>query len=253
MLALSGGEALRVTASVTGASNARWRPDGKAILYESMAYPGAKSDEDNKKIAAERKARKWNARIYESFPIRYWNAWLDDMRPHVFVQELAEGAKSRRCPCGNETGSVAGLRGAGRSAGRRTIAGSHLVAGRDRDRVHGRGECERDECMPRRRRQLFRIPAAGGEAAQITARGQSFASPEFAPEGKSLYAFSQRTSTKDRLYSLSRIVRFAWPATGAPTLVTEGWDRSVSSFTVSADSGTIVADAEDDGFESSSR
>ena len=248
VLALSGGEALRVTASVTGASNARWRPDGKAILYESMAYPGAKSDEDNKKIAAERKARKWNARIYDSFPIRYWNAWLDDMRPHVFVQELTEGAKSHDVLAGTKLAQSPGFAGqANPLAGGQSL---DPIWSPDGSEIVFMAAVNANETMyAETETQLFRIPAAGGEAAQISARGQSFASPEFAPDGKSLYALSQRTSTKDRLYSLSRIVRFAWPAAGAPSLVTEGWDRSVSSFTVTADSGTIIADAEDDGFD----
>src|SRR5262249_4672542 len=68
-----GGEARRLTSVSTGASNPRWRPDGKAILFESSVYPHALDDEANKKISTERKARKYNVRVYEHFPVRYWN------------------------------------------------------------------------------------------------------------------------------------------------------------------------------------
>jgi Tol biopolymer transport system component len=85
ILPLDGGEAMRATSISTGASDPQWRPDGKAILFESRVYPGARNDEDNRKIAVERKERKYNLRVFDSFPIRYWDHWLDDLRPHVFV------------------------------------------------------------------------------------------------------------------------------------------------------------------------
>ena len=44
-----GGEARRLTSVSTGASNPKWRPDGKAVLFESFVYPNALDDEANKK------------------------------------------------------------------------------------------------------------------------------------------------------------------------------------------------------------
>ena len=80
-----GGEARRLTSLSTGASDPKWRPDGKAILFESSVYPGALDDEANKKIAAEHKARKYNVRVYEHFPVRHWNQWLDERQPTIMV------------------------------------------------------------------------------------------------------------------------------------------------------------------------
>ena len=60
-----GGEAVRVTSLSTGARSPQWRPDGKAMLFVSTVYPGAADDEANKKIAAERKAQKYRARLRE--------------------------------------------------------------------------------------------------------------------------------------------------------------------------------------------
>src|SRR5882762_9636535 len=87
-----GGEARRLTTVSTGASNPKWRPDGRAILFESFVYPNALDDEANKKIAAERKARKYNVRSYEHFPIRFWNQWLDDRQPTLMVQSIQPGS-----------------------------------------------------------------------------------------------------------------------------------------------------------------
>ena len=91
----AGGEARRLTNLSTGAANPEWRPDGKAILFESEVYPNALDDEANRKIAAERKARKYNVRVYEHFPVRFWNQWLDDRQPTIIVQSLEEGAAPR--------------------------------------------------------------------------------------------------------------------------------------------------------------
>jgi dipeptidyl aminopeptidase/acylaminoacyl peptidase len=84
LLPLSAGEARRVTSAQKGASNPQWRPDGKAILYESAYDP----------LGDERKQRKSTARAYDAMPVRYWNAWLDENTPHIFVQELEEGSKA---------------------------------------------------------------------------------------------------------------------------------------------------------------
>ena len=82
----SGGEARRLTSLSTGATNPQWRPDGKAILFESSVYPNALDDEANKKISADRKALKYNVHVYEHFPVRFWNHWLDDRQPTILVQ-----------------------------------------------------------------------------------------------------------------------------------------------------------------------
>ena len=95
-----GGESRRVTSAVTGARAAVWRPDGNAILFTSDVYPGAKTDADNRAADAERKARTWNARVFDGFPIRMWDRWLDERRPSLFLQPLDPGARRETCSLG---------------------------------------------------------------------------------------------------------------------------------------------------------
>src|ERR1700682_1983954 len=64
-----GGEAARVTSLSTGAAAPKWRPDGQALAFTSMVYRGTAGDDANKKAAADRKALKYHARVYETFPI----------------------------------------------------------------------------------------------------------------------------------------------------------------------------------------
>lgn len=87
-----GGEAVRLTSISTGARSPQWRPDGKALLFTSTVYPGAADEDANKKIAAERKALKYKARVYEKFPIRNWDKWIEDTQGHLFVQSLEPDA-----------------------------------------------------------------------------------------------------------------------------------------------------------------
>jgi len=95
VLELAGGEAQRVTNWATGARSPLFSPDGRTMLFVSETFPGARTDEDNRKAAAERKARKYVARAYDSFPIRHWDRWLDELRPTLVVQSLDTVAPAR--------------------------------------------------------------------------------------------------------------------------------------------------------------
>ena len=247
-LPLTGGEAYRVTNVSAGAASPRWRPDGKAILFESMVYPGAKNEEENKKAAADHKARKWNARVFDTFPVRYWNAWLDDRRAHVFVQELGEGGNTYDLLAGSQLAASPGFSGLSDPLG----GGEQLesVWSPDGTEVVFAAFVNRNEMMYAEvESQLFRVKFRGGEPTAISSRGQSLSSPKFSPNGKYLFAQHQRKATKDRLYSLTRLARYSWPDAGQMTLVTADWDRSVSSFNPTPDSEAVLLEAEDDGFD----
>jgi dipeptidyl aminopeptidase/acylaminoacyl peptidase len=243
ILPLDGGEATRLTSISTGAANPQWRPDGKAILFQSHVYPGAATDEENKKIAAERKARKYNVRVYESFPFRFWDRWLDDLRPHIFVQELGENGKARDLLAGTKLAAMPGFEGT-RSTGDSELEavwspdGSSIVFTATTDR-------HRSAFAPTTF-QLYRIPATGGEPEALTQGPDSHTKPRFSPDGKALYAYHSRRGDT-HLYSLTRLVRLDWPGGGAPKLVTGAWDRSVSAVAFSPDSSRIYLTAEDRG------
>lgn len=231
VLSLLGGEALRVTSAPNGASNPQWRPGGGAILYESGVGGGAKP--------------KFNARTYDTFPVRYWNAWLDETKPHVFVQELKPGAQAADLLAKTRLAASAGFHG----------LQNPLAGGADLNATWcPDGSCvvfaavlNRNETMyAATESHLFEVPVRGGEPKQLTSAGHSYSEPRFSPDGKSLYAIQERTPKPGRIYSLSRLAKWSWPASGAPVIETGSWDRSVSSFTVDTD-GTVYAAAEDSG------
>src|SRR5207249_1505530 len=191
VLPLDGGEAMRVTNLSTGASDPQWRPDGNAILFESSVYPGAKNDEENRKIAADRKTPKYNLRVFDSFPIRYWDHWRDDQRPHVFVQSLDDGAKPRDLLAGTKIASLPGFEGefglGGTSLGARwSPDGKNIVFTATADSNSSVGAPSTTE--------LYRMPADGGEPAPLTSGPDSYNNPVFRPDGKALYATPQRSA-----------------------------------------------------------
>jgi dipeptidyl aminopeptidase/acylaminoacyl peptidase len=245
ILPLDGGEAMRVTNVANGASDPQWRPDGKVILFESSVYPGANTDEDNRKIAADRKARKYNVRVFDTFPVRYWDHWLDDQRPHVFLQSLDEGSKAHDVLAGTKLAALPGFEG---SFG---ISGSGLGAiwSPDGKSIVFTATTDFNSSVGAPSiTQLYRMPADGGEPSPLTAGPESYSSPVFRPDGKALYALRQRSATVS-LYSLNRLVKIEWPEGGQPKLLTGDWDRSVDSLAFTPDSHTIYISAEDQGHD----
>ena len=107
VLNLAGGEAERITSLSTGAGAPKWSPDGKRFLFVSTVYPAAADDAANRKMAKERKERKTSARVYDGFPVRHWDHWLDDRRPHVFVQDAVPGAVAR-APAAQRSDAIGG-------------------------------------------------------------------------------------------------------------------------------------------------
>jgi Tol biopolymer transport system component len=181
----AGGEAVRVTSLSTGARTPVWRPDGRALVFTSTVFPGAADEEANKKIAAERKALKYRARVYDRFPIRNWDKWIEDTQGHLFIQSLEPGAKPRDLLAGTKLVAGRGF------AGRVTDSGEEFDAAWTPD-----GEAIIFVAMTKRdaaayattNSALFKVSSTGGEPRQLTTGDDSFSRPVFSPDGKALYA-----------------------------------------------------------------
>lgn len=260
------GDAHRLTGLVNGARAPRFSPDGRRVVFASTDYPGANSEEDNRRIAAERRAQKWKARIYEGFPIRNWDRWLDDRRPGLFVIDLLE-------------------KGAAASAPRSLLRGTKLVAEKGYAGREGNGEPSLDAVwtpdgqsvlfvasIDRDRaaydftsRQLFRVALAGGEPQQLTSGKDSWSNPAFTPDGRTLLV--KRSRRAEKVYVHDELLAFGWGRDGprgdglgrdgvgraglaaTPRVLTSAAEVSVGAYAVTADSRRVYFLAETAGLE----
>jgi dipeptidyl aminopeptidase/acylaminoacyl peptidase len=242
VIAIEGGEAQRVTNVFTGARSPQWRPDGRAILFVSDVYRGAATDQENRAAAEERRSRRWNARVYDTFPIRDWDRWLDDRRPSLFVQPLEPGASATDILARSNLAAGRGFAGQSGS-GSDTIAamwtpdggGAVFVA------TTNRHEAAFAEVV----QSLWYVPAAGGEPKRLTTNDASYAQPRFSPDGR--FLFATREPNTERVYNLSRLARWDWPSGGGHTILTPTFDRSVGTYWPSSDGKTLFLLAEEHG------
>ncbi len=238
-----GGEAIRVTNVSTGARNPQWRPDGNAILFASSVYPNTMNDEDNKKVAADRKNRKYKARVFDTFPVRNWDKWIDEMQTHLFVQELKEGAKAKDLLAGTKLVAEKGFGGAIGSGNDEIAAswtpdGESVVFAATTDRTNA--------AFAETTMQIYQAFTRGGEPRQITKADGSFGRPTFSPDGQTLYAtFSPNT---EKVFNLTRLVTID-VISGIHKVLTANFDGSVGSYAFSPDSKTIYLTSEDAGLE----
>jgi dipeptidyl aminopeptidase/acylaminoacyl peptidase len=246
ILDLNGGEAQRATSLSTGARSPVFRPDGKAILFSSSVYPGTSDDEANKKIAKERKDRKYNVRAFDSFPIKAWDRWLDDKQVHLFVQDLDSGSKARDILGGTSLVKEVGFAGRTAEGSREDIDADWSSDGESI--VFSATAKRNSAAYAEYPNDLYRISGRGGDP-QIVTRGEGeYSRPQFSPDGKTLFAVFNENNGK--VYNLGRIVRFDWPSMSNRKIVNDApFDRSTGSFAITSDNKMIYFTAEDSGLE----
>lgn len=236
-----GGEAQRVTNLSTGAAAPRWRPDGRAILFVSRVYPGAATDSANRAAATERRNRRYTARAYEVFPIRFFDQWIDDRSPHLFVQDLEPaGQGARDLLAGTRLAAEPGFGTGGANdalAAVWTPDGGGVVFAASRNRT--------EAAFADVRSHLFLVPSAGGEPRQLTTDADDYSGPRFSPDGRTLYA---RLSVNNPfVYNNERLAAFTWPAMGGRRVVAGGADRAVSGVVPAPDGRILFVTSQDAG------
>ena len=243
-----GGEAHRLTDISTGASRPKWRPDGRAILFESAVYRDALDDDTNKKIAAEHKGRKYNVRVYEHFPVRQWNDWLDDRQPTLLVQSLEPGAKAKDILSATALAHSSGFSGVPEP----TSAGSSLASvwSTDGKEIVFTATTERwNAAFGHVGFHLYRVAADGGtEPAIVTPLAGEYEAAQFSPDGKQL--FFKYVPQTEEIYHLPRLSRVPWPAGGDATLVARDFDREVAVYAIAPNSHLLYLLVQDGAKES---
>jgi dipeptidyl aminopeptidase/acylaminoacyl peptidase len=224
-----GGEARRVTDISTGAFDPQWRPDGNAILFETQVWPGALDDAANAKITAEHKARKYNLRVYDHFPVRFWNTWLDGRQPTILVQPLERGAVAKDVLSGTALARESGFFGVEGDA-RPSL---HAIWSPDGTRIVFTATTEHwNAAFAQVGYHLYSLPAEGGEASVVTPASGEYRDARFSPDGKWLYY--QYAPQNAEVYNLPRLWRMTWPS-GETRVLTPGFDKVVAAYGLAAD------------------
>ena len=239
----NGGDAQRVTNLVGGASAPVWSPDGRKLLVTTRVYAGTRSDAENRKIREERNARKYDARTYDTFPIRHWDRWLDDRQPTLVVQSLDPGAEPRDLLGGT---ALRAARGFGGQLGN---SGESLDADWTPDgaAVVFAATTERDQAARASvSLALWQVSVEGGEPRRLTAPGRDYSQPSFSPDGRRLVAKAEQVS-KQWVYNATRLVQWSWPLQGEPAEVIDGFEGSVDDYHVAADSRRVYFQSEQAG------
>jgi len=244
----AGGEAQRLTSLSGGARGPVFSHDGRQLAFVSLMYPQAADDTANKALVEKRHARKSNARIYDGFPIRSWDRWLDDRQARIFVLSLDEDG----LPVGSPRDLLAGTKLAASAgfAGRQTDTGEEIEIEFTPDNqsvVFAATTNRNAAAYAFTDSQLFVASVKGGEPKQLTQGNNTWSQPRFTPDGRILLAMLEVQGSS--VYNASRLAAFTWPDTSKHHIVTDGIDRSVSTFTVSPDSRTVYFTAEDGGNE----
>lgn len=240
------GEAVRISSLSTGASYPDWSPDGKMIAFQSRVYPGATDDDANREEKKARDEREYNVSAYDIFPIRQWDRWRDDRQVHLFVQEAVPGATAKDLLAGSELVEAPGF------SGTPTRSGSSLRAvwTPDGKALVFNATTNLDEAAHARVLfQLYSVKIGGGEPLQLTDGDDwSCKGPKFSADGDHIFCDYEPENME--VYNLDGIGRFDWAKggkLGKPQVITEDFDRSVSSFEISDNGRTLYITAADAG------
>ncbi len=228
------GEAQRFSNISIGAGSPQWSNDGKMILYSNKVYPGQFTDSANKKIADERKKVKYNARVYNSFPIRNWDVWIDEKQTHVFVQSIEAGSVPKDIFSEVAIATKAGFAFSGAitwaPSGKEVV----FTATTDLDSMATRDAVS----------HLFKLSINGGDAVQLVNDNYSYSNPSFSADGKYLFCLAA-VENNNQVYNLPKLVRFDWPGLNNKTIVIPTLNRPINNYIVKQ--GKIIMSVEDEG------
>lgn len=230
-----GGEAQRLTNLSTGVSGAKISSDGRLIAFTSRVYPTAFTDSLSKKMAEDKKKIKTKARVYTSFPIRYWDSWLDEKQTHIFVMDVTAAKPTSK----NIFAQVSLVESKGFQLGAFDISpdGSQIVfsATTEYNRTAYQSATS----------HLYAMSITGGEAKLISDEITDYAQVQFSEDGK--YLMSTGHVNGNKIYYLNHLYRFAWPSMSGRTELAVGLDRPINDMQISGES--IYASIEDQGVD----
>ena len=229
-----GGEAQRLTSLCTGASNPKWSPDGKKILFSSSVYALCFADSCNKKKIDEEKKIKYKAKVYESFPIRNWDTWIEERQQHFFVQDVESKADPKNIYA--EVKSEAkDLFVDSKIASNGDFSTSIAEWSNNSDEIYFIASTNtKQAAYSDVRSHLYKISIQGGEEKLVLGGDYSYSNPKFSEDGK--YLFIQRAIENNRqVYNEMALIKYALPSLKEEANYKQLMDRPIQSYKVAND------------------
>ncbi len=228
-----GGEARRVTSLPVGVFALRWFPDSRRVAFIARVLADTPDWEEMKERLEEREKSKMKALAWDQAPVYYWDRWLDDRQAHVFSADVADG-------------TIAAITlGTGRELSRQEPGLSSYDISPDGLEVAFSSNVDTTGTDPNF--DVFVVPAAGGEARNLTAANRaSDGSPRYSPNGRWLLYAEQRV---ERFFSDRRRPILVDRRDGTRRELAADWDRSVGTFAWTPDSTAVFSAIDDAGTE----
>jgi len=240
---VGGGEARRLTQLALGARSPQWSPNGQLILAQASVYRGATNDAANRAMSEAQKKAKANVRIYDGFPIRSWDKWLNDVQTHLVVLPADGSAPARDLMAGTQLAQYPGFRGASGGPGRDNLQPAWAP---DSQSIVFTASTNNDAAAyTETLHQLYEVRLAGGEPRALTSGGVSHETATFSPDGTRI-AFTT-TARQDRYYALTQLASAGWPWDGNLRPIAPAFHRSIDEFDFSPDGRTVYFTAQDAG------
>ncbi|RXK49850.1 S9 family peptidase [Aquirufa rosea] len=229
-----GGEAQRISQFSLGISSPMISRDGSKILFSAKVFPGVFTDSLNKKKAEEKKKLKYNARVYNSFPIRLWDSWLDEKQSHVFVLDLSNKQVK------NLFAEISLIQSPGFQLGSFNWAP-------DQQSVVFTATTELNTTAYQNAiSKLYQVSLEGGKEKLLVDDSWDYASVDFSQDGKYLIATGAALD-QTKIYHLNRLYRFNWPDMSGKMELIKTLDRPINHMEIGQKE--ILASVEDQGFD----
>ncbi|MEY2792958.1 MAG: Acylaminoacyl-peptidase [Bacteroidota bacterium] len=229
-----GGEAERLTNISTGVMGPKINTKGDMVLFQSKVYPKAFSDSISKKLVEEKKKIKYKARVFTTFPVRYFDQWLDEKQAHLFTLDLSTQKIQNlfeNCDLVNSIGY--GL-------------GSFEFSPNQNEVVFTASTDLTTAAYQNPSYKIYQISLRGkGKEKQIISDDLDYNTVRFSNDGKYLLATGNAQSNK--LYYTNRLYRFDYPACSNRTELVAQLDRPINALEI-IDEG-ILASVEDQGYD----
>lgn len=244
-LPVAGGEARGITQISTEANNPVWSPDGRQIAFVSAVFPEfsdkpfAESDKANREKQKGRDDSKVKARVIGQLLYRHWDSWVDDKRQHLFVIPVADGVST-----GTPRDVTPGDRDAVPTSSTFSAGDEFAFSPDSMELVHTATPSPAREEAWSTNHDLWSIDLATGKRRALTTNRAADGLPKFSPDGRYLaYRAQARPGFEADRWQLFLLDR----QSGQSRSLTADFDTSVESICWTADSQTLVLEAEDKG------